>query len=185
MNTTVVITTLLIVVARIVDVSLDTLRTAAIVQGRRAYAACLGFVEAMVYICAIAKVLQDLSHPSYLVAYALGFALGTYLGIAIEQYLAFGKQVASLFTRKGVDLVEALVGAGYKVVTVHGHLHDGEVAILHVSLPRKRMRKLIHYAVAIDESCFCVVNDVRVAGYVAHREISQPRGQRTQHAVKP
>ena len=149
MNTTVVITTLLIVVARIVDVSLDTLRTAAIVQGRRAYAACLGFVEAMVYICAIAKVLQDLSHPSYLVAYALGFALGTYLGIAIEQYLAFGKQVASLFTRKGVDLVEALVAA------------------------------------AIDESCFCVVNDVRVAGYVAHREISQPRGQRTQHAVKP
>jgi len=148
-NTTVVITTLLIVVARIVDVSLDTLRTAAIVQGRRAYAACLGFVEAMVYICAIAKVLQDLSHPSYLVAYALGFALGTYLGIAIEQYLAFGKQVASLFTRKGVDLVEALVAA------------------------------------AIDESCFCVVNDVRVAGYVAHREISQPRGQRTQHAVKP
>jgi len=59
------------------------------------------------------------------------------------------------------------------VVTVQGHFHDGEVAILHVSLPRKRMRKLIHDAVAIDETCFCVVNDVRLAGYVARREILQ------------
>ena len=181
MNTTVLITTILIVVARIADVSLDTLRTAAIVQGRRAYAACLGFVEAMVYICAIAKVLQDLSHPSYLVAYALGFALGTYLGIAIEQYLAFGTQVASLFTRKGIELVEALLEAGYKVVTVQGHVHDGDVAILHVSVPRKRMRTLIHYAVAVDEGCFCVVNDVRIAGYVAHREILQSSGRRKKH----
>jgi uncharacterized protein YebE (UPF0316 family) len=178
-NTTVAITTILIVVARIVDVSLDTLRTAAIVQGRRAYAACLGFVEAMVYICAIAKVLQDLSHPSYLVAYALGFALGTYLGIAIEQYLAFGTQVASLFTRKGVELVKALVAIGYKVVTVQAHVYDGDVAILHVSLSRKRMRRLIHDAVAIDETCFCVVNDVRLAGYVAHREVSKAHNPRT------
>lgn len=170
MNATVPIVTVAIALARIVDVSLDTLRTAAIVQGRRLYAACLGFVQAMVYICAIAKVLQDLSHPSYLVGYALGFALGTYLGIAMEQRLAFGTQVASLFTRKGAALTEVLVSRGRRVVKVEGHVKSGEVAILHVSVPRKQMRKLIHEAVAVDETCFCVVNDVRIAGYVARKK---------------
>jgi uncharacterized protein YebE (UPF0316 family) len=184
LNTTVAIITVAIVLARIVDVSLDTLRTAAIVQGRRVYAACLGFVEAMVYICAIAKVLQDLSHPSYLVAYASGFALGTYLGIAIEQRLAFGIQVASFFTRKGAELGKALASAGHRLVRVEGHVYNGDLAILHLSVPRKRMRKLIHEAVAIDETCFCVVNDVRVAGFVAHKEISH-RHPRQIKALEP
>src|SRR2546426_12746129 len=46
MNTTVAVTFLLIVLARITDVTLDTIRTAAIVQGRRAFAAVLGFFQA-------------------------------------------------------------------------------------------------------------------------------------------
>jgi uncharacterized protein YebE (UPF0316 family) len=185
LNTTVAIVTVAIVLARIVDVSLDTLRTAAIVQGRRVYAACLGFVEAMVYICAIAKVLQDLSHPSYLVAYASGFGLGTYLGIAIEQRLAFGIQVASFFTKKGAELVQALAFAGHRVVKIEGHVGSGDLAILHVSVPRKRMRNLVHEAVAIDETCFCVVNDVRVAGFIAEREISHRHRRRMRPLEKP
>ena len=172
MNTTVAITTVLIVLARIVDMTLDTLRTAAIVQGRRLFAACLGFIQAMVYICAIAKVLQDLGHPTYALAYGLGFALGTYLGIAIEQHLAFGNQLTSLFTRKGIELGKALVASGYRVAKVEGHIREGEVAILYVGVPRRQTRKLIRDAVAVDENCFCVVNDVRATGYV-HKDNSR------------
>ena len=56
MNSAVFLTFWLIVLARITDVTLDTIRTAAIVQGRRVFAAVLGFFEAVVYICAVAKV---------------------------------------------------------------------------------------------------------------------------------
>ena len=135
----------------------------------------------MVYICAIAKVLQDMGHPTYALAYGLGFALGTYLGIAIEQHLAFGTQLASLFTRKGVEVAKGLLAAGYQVAKVEGHIREGEVAILYVGVPRKRTRKLIHDAVAIDESCYCVVNDVRVAEYAARRESVKGRGKRVGH----
>lgn len=173
MNATVAIVTVLIVVARIVDMTMDTLRTAAIVQGRRVFAACLGFIQAMVYICAIAKVLQDLGHPTYALAYGLGFALGTYLGIAIEQRLAFGNQLTSLFTHKGIEMGQALLAAGYRVAKVEGHIREGEVAILYVGVPRRQTRRLIQDAVAIDPNCFCVVNDVRAAGYVHH---SRSRG---------
>jgi uncharacterized protein YebE (UPF0316 family) len=164
MTTAVAVTTVLIVLARIVDMSLDTVRTVSIVQGRRLFAACLGFVQALVYICAIAKVLQDMTHPTYAVAYALGFALGTYLGIVVEQRLAFGIQLASLYTRKGAELVLALTAAGYRVAQVHD-LRDGQMSILYVEVLRRQVRMLIRDAADIDERCYCVVNDVRIAGF--------------------
>jgi uncharacterized protein YebE (UPF0316 family) len=174
MNTTVVVTFVLIVLARIIDVSLDTVRTVSIVQGRRVFAALLGFVQALVYICAIGKVLQDMGQPAYVVAYALGFALGTYLGIVIEQRLAFGRQLASLFTRRGAELAAALAAAGYRMAHVHGRAHDGEVSILYVEVSRKKAQRLMVDASAIDHACFCVLNDVRVAEYVTSRAILPP-----------
>jgi uncharacterized protein YebE (UPF0316 family) len=170
MNTTVALTSLLIVLARITDVSLDTIRTVSIVQGRRAFAAILGFFQAVVYICAIAKVLLNMDQPVYALAYGLGFAAGTYLGIAIEQRLAFGQQLASLFTRKGVELAKVLRAAGYRLVEVRGHTREGDLTILYVEIPRRQARKLIHDAGAVDETCFCIVNDVRVARFARGRK---------------
>ena len=57
MNITVFITFWLIVLARITDVSLGTIRMVAVIQGRRAFAAVLGFIEAIVFISVVAKVL--------------------------------------------------------------------------------------------------------------------------------
>ena len=167
MTTSVALTCALIIAARITDVTLDTIRTAAIVQGRRAFAAILGFFEAVIYIAVVAKVLLNMDQPVYVVAYGAGFACGTYLGILIEQHLAFGLQVVSLFTRKGTELFEALVGLGYPVVEVQGHVPEGYLAILYAEVPRKRAHDLIREASAIDENCFCVLNDVRMASFVA------------------
>src|SRR5581483_2956296 len=115
MNLTLFITFCLIVLARIVDVSLDTIRMVSVVQGRRAFAAVLGFFQAVVYVCAIAKVLLNMNQPVYALAYGLGFASGTYLGMLIEQRLAFGKQLVFLLTSKGPELANVLRAADYRV----------------------------------------------------------------------
>src|SRR6516225_12109545 len=137
MNTTVVVTFCLIVLARIIDVTLDTIRTVAIVQGRRMFAAILGFIQAIVYILAIAKVLLNMDHPVYALAYGLGFASGTYLGITIEQRLAFGHQLATLVTRKGLRLAKVLRAGGYRFAEVKGHVRDGDLTIEYVEIPRR------------------------------------------------
>jgi uncharacterized protein YebE (UPF0316 family) len=167
MNTTVFATFWLIVLARITDVTLDTIRTVAIVQGRRTFAATLGFFEAVVYICAVAKVLLNMDHPVYALAYGLGYASGTFLGITIEQRLAFGQQVASLFTRRGVELAKALGAAGYRLVEVKGHTREGDLTILHVQIARRDAQQLVRDARALDDNCFCIVNDVAVAGFMS------------------
>ena len=172
MNTGVFITFWLIVLARITDVTLDTIRTVSIVQGRRGFAAALGFFEAVVYICAVAKVLLNMNHPVYALAYGLGFASGTFLGITIEQRLAFGNQLASLFTRKGAELAQALRAAGYLLVEVQGHARDSELTILYVEIPRRQAQRLVHHASAIDQACFCIVNDVRMARFPSANIVS-------------
>jgi uncharacterized protein YebE (UPF0316 family) len=166
-NTTVFITFWLIVLARITDVTLDTIRTVAIVQGRRVFAAVLGFFEAVVYICAVAKVLLNMDHPVYALAYGLGFATGTFLGITIEQRLAFGDQVASLVTHKGTELAKMLRAGGYRLAEVKGHTGDGDLSILYVEIPRRQAQKLLRDASGVDERCFCIVHDVRLARYAS------------------
>ena len=163
MTTTVILTSCLIVLARITDVSLDTIRTVSIIQGRRTFAAVLGFFEATVYICAVAKVLLNMNQPVYALAYGLGFALGTYLGMVIEQRLAFGKQLVWFLTPKAPQLAKVLRAGNYRVAELKGHTVDGDQTILCVELPRREVQKLIRLASAVDEHCVFIVNDVRLA----------------------
>lgn len=183
MNEPVALMFTLIVVARIADMTLDTLRTASIVQGRRTFSAVLGFIQALIYIVAIAKVLLNIEgHPIYALAYAIGFALGTFLGITIERRLAFGQQVASLFTRKGAEVAKALVNAGYRVARVQGHAPVDDVTILFVEILRKQARALIREVGAIDSACYYVVNDVRQVGLARGLDVSpwvQPSSDRS------
>jgi len=176
MSASIALTCVLIVLARIADVTLDTLRTSTIIQGRRGFSTMLGFFEALIYIGVVAKVLLNLDHPVYALAYGTGFAAGTYLGIAIEQHLALGDQVATLFTRHGEALAKALSAAGYRVAGVQGHVREGDVTILYVQVARRQVQRLIREASEIDDQCFCVVNDIRMAGYLP------PRLSRVQNA---
>src|SRR5271166_3010451 len=165
MSITVFVTFWLIVLARITDVSLDTIRVVSVIQGRRAFAAVLGFFEAVVYICAVAKVLLNMNQPVYALAYGLGFAAGTYLGMVIEQRLAFGKQLVFLLTPKGPELAEVLRAADYRVAEVKGHTRDGDLTILCVEILRREAQKLIRLASVVDERCVFIVNDVRLADF--------------------
>jgi len=165
MNITIFITFWLIVLARITDVSLDTIRTVSVIQGRRAFAAVLGFFEAVVYICAVAKVLLNMNQPVYAVAYGLGFAAGTYLGMVIEQHLAFGKQLVFLLTPKGPELAEVLRAGDYRVAEVKGHTRDGDLTILCVEIPRREAQNLVRLASVVDDRCVFIVHDIRLADF--------------------
>ena len=166
---TVFITFWLIVLARITDVSLDTIRMVSVIQGRRLFAAVLGFFQATVYICAIAKVLLNVDQPVYAVAYGLGFAAGTYLGMVIEQRLAFGKQLVFLLTAKGTELAEVLRAGDYHVAEVKGRIREGDRTILCVEIARREAPKLIRLATAVDDRCAFTVHDIRMADYGTHR----------------
>ena len=165
MNLPIFVTFWLIVLARIIDVSLDTIRMVSVVQGRRAFAAVLGFFQAVVFICAVAKVLLNMNQPVYALAYGLGFATGTYLGMVIEQRLAFGKQLVFLLTPKAAQLAQVLRATNYRVAELRGRTQDGDLTILSVEIARREAQKMIRLAGAVDEQCVVIVHDIRRADF--------------------
>jgi uncharacterized protein YebE (UPF0316 family) len=134
-----------------------------VVQGRRAFAAVLGFFQAIVFICAVAKVLLNMSQPVYALAYGLGFATGTYLGMLIEHRLAFGKQLVFVLTPKGPELGEVLRAQDYRVAEIKGRTREGDLTILCVEIARREAQKLIRLTTVVDERCVCIVHDIRLA----------------------
>jgi len=141
-----------------------TLRTVAVVYGRRFSAFALGFFEVLIWVVVVAKVVETLDdNMFYAVAYALGFAAGNFLGITIESHIAVGSQVVRVFTRQGEALAHALRARDYRVTSFEGEGRDGPVTLLFVHSSRKRVKKMLGMARELDPSCFYVIDDVRYA----------------------
>src|SRR4029434_2251810 len=95
-------TCLFIIVGRICDVTLGTMRTIAGVRGRKHLAVVLGFAEVFIWIFVVASVVQGLSQNILLgLSYALGFAIGNYVGVSVDEWLAFGEQAMFIVSRQG------------------------------------------------------------------------------------
>jgi uncharacterized protein YebE (UPF0316 family) len=164
----------LIFVARLVDVSLGTLRTMAVFQGRRFTAWGLGFCEVLVWVLAVSHVVTGVrEQPILAVAYALGFATGNFLGITIERWIARGEQVVRVFTRRGEETAARLRAHGYGVTEFTGKGRDGPVTMLFVEVKRRRSSEVASIARQMDPECYYVVDDVRLSSSVA-REIIVP-----------
>lgn len=175
MSSEVLVTTCLIILSRLADVSLGTLRTVAIVNGRKGMALGFGFFEVLIWIVVVSKVVTSLDVPAYAISYALGYALGSYLGVLLEQSLAYGEQLLRVFTRQGVPMAATLRQGGLTVTAMQGEGLDGPIHLLMVQAPRKEMPSLIDRVEGLDPDCFYVVDDVRVA--------SSARGRRQLRAA--
>ena len=160
----VLLTCLLIIAARIGDVSLGTIRTIVTIQGRRALAISISVFELMIWVFVVSRVIRDIDkEPIYGVAYALGFAAGTFIGMTIEQRLALGRQVVRIITRQGPELAQALRTGGWRVTQFDGYGRDGPVQELFIEVERKEARRVTAQARELDARCYYMVDDVRLA----------------------
>jgi len=71
---------LAIFTARIVDVSLGTVRVNMIVRRKKAVAATIGFFEVTIFISVIARIIRDFDSIYGIIACGAGFAAGTIAG---------------------------------------------------------------------------------------------------------
>jgi len=160
---------LLIFFSRVVDVSLATLRTLMIVRGRRLQAALIGFFEVIIYIIALKKVVSTLDNPFSLLAYALGFATGNYVGSFIEEKMAIGCITVQVIAKNDTgQLQEVLRNQGFGVTVIEGMGKKGKRNILNIILRRKDLPSLMENVKNIDEDAFIAVMDARTTygGYI-------------------
>lgn len=149
--------------ARIMDVSMSTIRMLMVVQGRRKYAAIIGFFEVIIYIVALGKVVNGLSNPGNLLAYALGFASGNYIGSYIEEKIALGNLTAQVILNDNDDrIVHELRDNGFGVTVIEGQGKEGPKNLLTIILKRKDLSKLHELLATHDKGTFITVSTTKL-----------------------
>jgi uncharacterized protein YebE (UPF0316 family) len=166
----------LIVLGRVADVSLGTLRTVMVVTGRRGMAFALGFCEVLIWITIVGHLITNLDHWMYYPAYALGFALGCFTGMTIERKLAFGNQMVQVFSRDAHVLATALRAMSFgervphlAVTEMEARGHKGPVGVLFVEVPRRFAEDVTARILEVDASAYFIIDDVRHASTAASR----------------
>lgn len=153
---------LLIFILRIGDVSLATMRFLIIMRGSKTISWLLGFVQAIVFIVAITKVLTDLGNWANVLAYSAGFATGTVVGLWLEELVGLGYgHVRIISSRHGAALADALRAEGFGVTLVAGRGRDGTVDVLNTSVPRRQVARLRGIVTRLDPEAFITIEMVR------------------------
>ena len=154
---------LFIFFARVIDVSMFTVRTLLLVRGKKYIAAILGFFEVTIYIVALGRVMSTLDNWVNILAYSLGFAVGNVMGSIIESKMAIGTITVRIVPKKTCDeeLAEKLRGMGFGVTMIEGIGKNGPVCMLDTTLHRKELHVLMDYIKKTDAEAFVTVSDAR------------------------
>lgn len=149
---------LLIMFMRICDVSIGTMRTILVVQGRKYLAGLAGMIEVLIWVFAIRYIFQNLDEIINLFGYAIGFGIGNILGITIEQKIGLGFAQLNIISRSASEkIIELLRKEKYGVTVLPALGVTGQLSIIVIIVPRKFQKKLIKLIESVDSQAFITV----------------------------
>ncbi|MCB2352842.1 DUF2179 domain-containing protein [Clostridium estertheticum] len=133
---------IIIFFAKIVEVSLTTIRIVLITRGEKFYGSIIGFFEVLIWLYIIGTMLVGINEaPFKMITYASGFACGNYIGCILEEKLALGLITinAIVSVKDGYTLAELLrkENVGVTIVNAEGLKEEKKMLILHVKRKRK------------------------------------------------
>ncbi|WP_226390143.1 DUF2179 domain-containing protein [Penaeicola halotolerans] len=153
---------LIIFIARLADVSLATMRIMFVMTGKRKIAPLFGFFEALIWLLAIGQIIQNIDSPLSYLAYAGGFAGGTYIGMYIEEKLALGRVVVRVITQTAAtDLIEYLNKKDIRYTNIDAEDNDGKANILFSVIKREDLREYIDTIKTFNPRAFYTVESVK------------------------
>ena len=159
-----VILPILIFCARIIDVSIGTIRIIFISKGKRILAPMLGFIEVLIWILAIGQIFRNLNNVLCYIAYASGFATGNFVGMYLENKLALGTQLIRIITRfDASELIDRLRSEGFGLTIVNGEGATGPVKVIFTLIRRKEQKQVVEFIQQYNPKAFYSIEDVRMA----------------------
>lgn len=152
----------LIFMARIVDVSMDTIRLIFIARGYKKIAPVIGFFQVLVWIITITRIMANLDNWTCYIAYAAGFAAGNFTGMILEEKIALGVEMIRVITQRTADnLIQELRKNGFPVTTVNATGSYGDVAVLYIIVSRKHISQVLELIRQYNPRAFYTVEDIR------------------------
>jgi len=152
----------LIFCARICDVSLGTIRVIFISKGIKYLAPLIGFFEVIIWLVAIGQVMNNLTNVASYIAYGGGFAMGTLIGMLIEEKISLGHTSVRIITNEDPSrLVDYLRSQNYGVTTVDGQGATGQVKMVFSIIRRQDLVTVVEVIRKFNPAAFYSIEDVK------------------------
>lgn len=152
----------IIFVGRICDVTLGTLRIIFVSKGERYKAPIVGFFEVFIWVVVISQIFSNANDLVAYLSYAAGYAAGNYVGILVENKIAFGYQLIRVYTRKDArELIKLLNKKSIGATFVVGEGAVSSVNIIETVVDRKSMDDALSVITGFDNDVFYLVEDIR------------------------
>ena len=144
---------------RLIDVALATLRIVFLSRGRKGTAAGIAMVEGIIWVVAITRVISaGLEDPERIVAFAAGFAAGTYVGALVEQRIALGQSLVRVVAPVDTPQVAGVLREqGFGATVINGDGLNGEVRLTFTVLPRKRVKQVTRLIHEVNPDAFVTI----------------------------
>ena len=153
---------LAIMLARICDVTLGTLRIIFVSRGMKVLAPLLGFFEVLIWLIAIGQIMQNLSSWTNYLAYAVGFALGNYIGMLVEERLAVGMIAIRIITQtEATALIAALQAHNIGTTSIDARGMRGKVSLIFLIIKRQHLPLVLELIKQHNPLAFVSMNDIR------------------------
>ena len=150
--------------AKIVEITIQSLKTCMMVKGQRLKAAGLGFIECTIWGLVISTIIGTLGDDYFLLLfYCIGYATGLFLGSTIENKIALGTSNLELIANdKSTEKITAYLRENNKGYTVfEGHGSTDEMNMIFIVLPRKETPKTLKgIRASCDNQVFVAVSEV-------------------------
>lgn len=156
--------------ARILDVTLGTVRMVQTVKGRTLIAGIIAFFEVVVWFLVVREALQNEANIWIVIAYSGGYATGTMLGTLISKVFINSvvsvEVITSKATKESIDLIRNK-GYGVSAFETVNNLGDQKHMLL-ITLNSKNLNELKKIIYEIDEHAFIVIDELKVVhnGYI-------------------
>ena len=163
---------IIIFCAKIIEVSISTVRLVFINKGERVKGAILGFAEIMIWLIVVSSVLNNISEdPMKMFVYAAAFSLGNYVGVTIESKIAVGLASIQVVVgqKSGEVLADALREQGYGVTIIDGKGKNESIKnLLFIQLKRKKIPEAVKLIKQHNPEAYITVNDIKsmMGGYI-------------------
>ncbi len=158
--------------AKIVEVTISTIRLVYINKGEKVKGAILAFVEILIWLIVVSSVLTNIAaDPIKIFVYAAAFSLGNYIGVTIESKIAVGLASIQAVVNEdnGEEMAEILRNQGFGVTILDGKgKDDSKKNLLFIQLKRKRIPEAVKLIQKNNPEAYITVNDIKsmVGGFV-------------------
>lgn len=160
-----ILTCLEIFCARIIDVSLGTLRTVFFVRGKTIQPFLIAFFEVLIWYAVARQALNATGNQILIaVSYAGGYATGTFIGSKLSQKLIKGILGVQIIVKDDSEkLITKLRKKGYAVsiIELKNDYEGNNKDMLYIQVKNNKIKELTNLVKNYDKDAFIIVNETK------------------------